>query len=35
VAQLVVVAVAALEPVEVDVLDEAERGGDGMGSSGR
>jgi dUTP pyrophosphatase len=35
VAQLVVVAVAALEAVEVEALDDAERGGDGLGSSGR
>lgn len=35
VAQLVVVAVAGIEPVEVSSLDEAARGVDGLGSSGR
>lgn len=35
VAQLVVVAVAGLEPVEVESLDEAARGAGGLGSSGR
>lgn len=35
IAQLVVVAVAGIEPVEVSSLDEAERGAGGLGSSGR
>jgi dUTP pyrophosphatase len=35
IAQLVVIAVASLEPVEVESLDAAERGADGLGSSGR
>lgn len=34
-AQLVIVEVSALEPVEVDELDETERGAGGLGSSGR
>ncbi len=35
IAQLVIVAVAATEPVEVDELGESERGEGGFGSSGR
>jgi dUTP pyrophosphatase len=35
IAQLVVVAVAAPEPVEAEVLAESARGGGGFGSSGR
>jgi dUTP pyrophosphatase len=35
IAQLVIVAVAAAEPVEVDELGESERGEAGFGSSGR
>jgi dUTP pyrophosphatase len=34
-AQLVIVEVSALEPVEVAELDETERGAGGLGSSGR
>ena len=35
IAQLVVAAVASAESVEVDALDETERGGGGFGSTGR
>ena len=35
IAQLIVIAVAQLTPVEVDSLDESSRGEQGFGSSGR